>query len=47
MGCCLTKILRVCPGITYEKMKNVPVVGIIYSVVHFFVRLAQMIGRIS
>lgn len=34
-----------CP--TYEKMKNVPVVGIIYSVVHFFVHLAQMIGRIS
>ena len=34
-----------CP--TYEKMKNVPVVGIICSVVHFFVHLAQMIGRIS
>ena len=34
-----------CPK--YEKMKDVPVVGIIYSVVHFFVHLAAMISWIT
>ena len=34
-----------CP--MYEKMKDVPVVGIIYAVVHFFVHLAAVISWIT
>ena len=34
-----------CP--IYEKMKDVPVVGIIYAVVHFFIHLAAMISWIT
>ncbi len=34
-----------CPK--YEQMKDIPVIGIIYSVIHFFIHLASMISHIS